>query len=73
MSQSQSQWEPQKLEDLQQQERQRPKRPLTIGAGAVVVHEGRVLLVRKAMTAAATMKRLPASSPRWYPEVSATS
>jgi ADP-ribose pyrophosphatase YjhB (NUDIX family) len=29
-----------------QQEKQRPKRPLTIGAGAVVVYEQRVLLVR---------------------------
>ncbi len=46
MSQSQSQSEPQNLEDLEQQRRQRPKRPLTIGAGVVVVHEGRVLLVR---------------------------
>ncbi len=27
-------------------ERPRPRRPLSIGAGAVVVHEGRVLLVR---------------------------
>jgi ADP-ribose pyrophosphatase YjhB (NUDIX family) len=27
-------------------ERPRPKRPLSIGAGAVVIHEGRVLLVR---------------------------
>ena len=27
-------------------ERPRPQRPLSIGAGAVVVHEGRVLLVR---------------------------
>src|SRR5579885_1390283 len=43
---SQSQSEPQNLEDLEQQRRKRPKRPLTIGAGAVVVHEGRVLLVR---------------------------
>src|SRR5579884_2460010 len=42
---SQSQSEPQNLEDLQQ-ERQRPKRPLTIGAGVVVMHEQRVLLVR---------------------------
>src|SRR5205823_3937316 len=31
------------------------------------------LLVRRAMMAAATMKMLPASSPRWYPEVRATS
>jgi ADP-ribose pyrophosphatase YjhB (NUDIX family) len=37
---SQSQSEP------QQQAMPRPKRPLTIGAGAVVVHEQRVLLVR---------------------------
>jgi ADP-ribose pyrophosphatase YjhB (NUDIX family) len=37
---SQSQSEP------QQQAKPRPKRPLTIGAGAVVVHEQRVLLVR---------------------------
>jgi len=27
-------------------ERSRPRRPLSVGAGAVVVHEGRVLLVR---------------------------
>src|SRR5437868_1746126 len=27
-------------------ERPRPKRPLSLGAGAVVVHDGRVLLVR---------------------------
>jgi 8-oxo-dGTP pyrophosphatase MutT (NUDIX family) len=27
-------------------ERPRPKRPLSIGAGAVIIHEGRVLLVR---------------------------
>ncbi len=39
MSQTQSQMEP-------GQEKQRPKRPLTVGAGAVVVHEQRVLLVR---------------------------
>src|SRR4051794_8466019 len=27
-------------------ERPRPKRPLSLGAGAVIVHDGRVLLVR---------------------------
>ena len=43
---SQSESEPQELQGLQAQEKQWPKRPLTIGAGAVVVHEGRVLLVR---------------------------
>src|SRR6516165_9031369 len=32
----------------------------------------RVLLVRRAMAAAATMKMLPARSPRWYPAVSAS-
>lgn len=43
-----SQSEPRKLEEPQalQQEKPGPKRPLTIGAGAVVVHEERVLLVR---------------------------
>ena len=28
------------------EERTRPKRPLTIGAGSVIIHEGRVVLVR---------------------------
>ena len=41
-------------------ERPKPKRPLTIGAGALVVHDNRVLLVRNIRGVARAADSLPA-------------